>query len=226
MVAKTRIKKSHKSPQSLSDGLKDALQTSKAPATVIPAPTTSAPQAIKSVVVVVGGKQGKPVTENVALVPVVKASELSNYGMSKRDITIRLAKNLLAGATFEKDLLQKDGSPVWSLPSLRNEKRDFFYIGEHMKQAEILDAWSAALHDRKRYDQPTLQALGKACRAWRVTQGKVEPKKSPMEVFAAACLVILRNPAIALDERMRQVIGMLAQKAGESVVEQAEQKVA
>lgn len=224
MVAQKTIKKQKQRPQK---ALQDALQESQnapAPATVTAAPT-GAPQAIREVLVVVGGKAGKEVKENVALTPVVKASELIAYGMSKRDVTVRLAKNLLAEATFEKELLVKDGSPIWT-PALRKEKTDFFYILAYMKSGECVKAWNASLANRKRYDVPTLQALGRACRQWVVSQGRVDPRKSPMEVFAASCLNILRNPAISEAERIRQVVDMLAQKAGESVEQIKEAKAA
>jgi hypothetical protein len=188
-------------------------QPAAAPQAQPEAPVQPMAQAIREVFVVTGGTADKPVRENAASYPPVTAEEVTRYGNDRKRVVVGLAMNLLGGIALSRDVINKDGA-VWANRSLRTDKLAFFKILESgLTQAQLVDSWNQTLKDRKRYDAPTLQALSKAARAFKILSGTLEPRMSPMEKFARDCIAILNDRTLTDAERLRVIRSKLTEKA-------------
>ncbi len=168
---------------------------------------------IREVFVITGGTADKPVRENAASVPAVTSEEISKYGNDRKRVTVGLAMNILGGVGIPRDVMNKD-APCWSERAVRTDKMAFFKIMESgLTAAQCADAWNQTLKERKRYDAPTLQALSKAVRAYKILGGLLEPRVSPMEKFARDMLGIMNNRTLTQEEILREIRAKLTEKA-------------
>lgn len=202
-------------------------QRKRKPVVKVPEPVQNPAAPIRNaVMVIIGGTADKPVRADAAQVAPVRPEEISQYGTDRKRVIVGLAMNLLAGIPLSRDILNKDNE-IWGNRSLRTDKLAFFKILESgLTQAQLLDAWNQTLAQRKRYDEPTLQALSKAARAFKILNGQLEPRVSPMEKFARDCLAVINNRALDTAEIIRQLRAKLTEKANYDAERPMPQQVA